>query len=433
MGPGALALVAVLVFAWGALSTRLGRADLSAPLVFVVAGALLSDSLQAGDPHLVQEVVKVAAEVTLVWVLFADAARVQIADLRADLGLYARLLGVGLPLAVLSGAVLAGLLLDGTTIWLALLVGAALAPTDAALGAAVMSDPAVPSRVRRVLNVESGLNDGIVTPVVSLAVAGALAAQSSGGGPTVGGALVELAAGLGVGAVVGLVAGTAMRAARRRGWASEDMAGPAVLAVAVASYCAALAVGANGFVAAFVAGLAFGSTAGRGGASEVFYVEQTAGLASLLTWLLFGVVAVPVVLENAGWQVLAYAVLSLTVVRMLPVAVALFGSGLSGPTVAFVGWFGPRGLASVIFAIVALEDLGADAELAVAVIATTVLLSVLAHGLTARPFATRYGATVPGAGQPTPDDGTAPPTPVRGLVHRRRDLSVAPPPSGRGA
>ena len=416
MDAAAVALVALVVFGWGLVSARLGRADLSAPIVFVAVGLLLSEVLHVIEPDVSHEAVKIVAELTLVWVLFADAARVKLTDLQGDLGLYARLLAVGLPLTIAAGTLLAMWLFDGMGVWLALLVGAALAPTDAALGATVMTNPAVPARVRRVLNVESGLNDGIATPVVTVAIAGAAAAAGIHGQPSVGGAFVDLALGLATGVVFGVVGGLTMRMARRRGWATEDLAGPGVLALALAAYAGTLWLGGNGFVAAFVAGLAFGNFAGRGGATEVFYVEQTAGLVSLLTWLIFGAVAVPTVIENTDWQVIGYAILSLTVVRMLPVGLALAGSGLSKPTVSFVGWFGPRGLASIIFALIALEDLHAEAEHAVAIIGMTVLLSVLAHGLSAKPLATRYGATVADLVPPT---GAELPQPaVRGLLQR---------------
>jgi NhaP-type Na+/H+ or K+/H+ antiporter len=415
MEAAAVAVVMLVVFVWGLLSARLGRADLSAPIVFVTVGLLLSYGLSIDEAEATQEVVKVLAEVTLVWVLFADASRVGIRELRADLGLYTRLLAVGLPLTIAAGALLAAWLFGGLGFWLALLVGAALAPTDAALGAAVMTDPTVPERIRRTLNVESGLNDGIATPVVTVAIAGGAAAESLQGAQGPGAALIDLAIGLAVGIGAGLVGGRAMRAARRRGWASEDFAGPGVLALALAAYAGTLWLDGNGFVAAFVAGLVFGNTAGRGGVKEVSYVEQTAGFVSLLTWLLFGAVAVPIVIDHTDWQVILYAVLSLTVVRMLPVALALIGSGLNPPTVAFIGWFGPRGLASIIFALLAVEELDSDAERAVAVIGMTVLLSVFAHGLSAKPLAKRYGAGAP----PAPD---APQTrqqlPVRGMTHR---------------
>lgn len=417
MDAGTLALVMFVVFAWGLLSARLGRADLSAPVLFVAVGLLLSEGVQVVDAHAAQEAARLLAEVTLVWVLFADASRVRLRELRADLGLYARLLGVGLPLTIAAGTLLAAWLFDGTGVWLALLVGAALAPTDAALGAAVMSNPAVPARVRRVVNVESGLNDGIATPVVMVAIAGAATVEGLPGSGAAG-ALVDLAVGVAVGAVVGGLSGRAMRLARRRGWASEDFAGPGILALALAAYAATLALGGNGFVAAFVAGLAFGSSAGRGGAREVFYVEQTAGFVSLLTWLVFGAVAVPAVLQEADWRILAYAVLSLTVVRMVPVWLSFAGARLAPATTAFVGWFGPRGLASIIFALIAMEELDVDVRRPVAVIGTTVLLSVLAHGLSAKPLADRYAASVPDSPAPPSGEGAGTEVPVRGLPHR---------------
>jgi NhaP-type Na+/H+ or K+/H+ antiporter len=422
MDAAGITVIALVVFGWGLLSARLSKADLSAPMVFVGVGVMLSEVLDVIDPNVSHETIKVLAELTLVLVLFADAARVRLRDLQADLGLYARLLGLGLPLTILAGTMLALVLFDGMGFWIALLIGAALAPTDAALGAAVMTDPAVPMRVRRVLNVESGLNDGIATPVVTVAIAGA--AVEGAHAPTVGGALVDLAIGVAIGIAVGLAGGRAMRAARRRGWASEDLAGPAVLSLSLVAYAGTLAVDGNGFVAAFVGGLLFGNVAGRGGAKEVFFVEQTAGLISLMTWLLFGAVAVPIAWREADWQVVVYAVLSLTAVRILPVLLGLLGAGLSRSTVAFIGWFGPRGLASIIFALIALEDLHGAVDRAVAVIATTVLLSVLAHGLSARPLAARFGATNAGAASGPPEvPGSQPP--VRGLLQSHSHAAPA--------
>jgi NhaP-type Na+/H+ or K+/H+ antiporter len=431
MEAGAVALIMLIVFGWGLVSNRLSRADLSAPIVFVTAGVLLSTGVHVIEPEAPREIIKLLAEVTLVWVLFADASRVGPREIRSDMRLYTRLLGIGLPLTIAAGTLLAALFFDGLGFWLALLVGAALAPTDAALGAAVMSDPAVPERIRRLLNVESGLNDGIATPVVTVAIAGAVAAETVQGAPSPGGALIDLAIGLAAGGLTGLAGGHSMRIARRRGWASDDLAGPAVLALALVAYAGTLWLDGNGFVAAFVAGLAFGHFAGRGGTREIFYVEQTAGLVSLLTWLLFGAVAVPIVVDHADWRVVGYAVLSLTAVRMLPVGLALLRSGLSLPTVTFVAWFGPRGLASIIFALIAVEELHGSAELAVAVIGMTVLLSVFAHGVTAKPLAGRYAAIVAGTPPVPAGNGPPPHLPVRGLLHRHRhtDTSTPAPPS----
>ena len=390
MTAGILALVAATVVAWGILSARLERADLTAPIVFVGVGVLIAN-ITSLEPAVEAEAVKLLTELTLVWVLFSDAARVRVRELRSQTGIYVRLLGLALPLTVVAGWLLAWGLFGNFDVWLALLVGAALAPTDAALGAAVITNPVVPARVRGILNVESGLNDGIVTPVVMVALAGAAAAEGhSSHGATH--ALVQLLIGVVIGVGVGGGGGWILRAARSRHWVDEEFAGPAVLALALLAYAASVAIDGNGFVAAFAGGIAFGHFAGRGAPQQVFYVEQTAGLASLLVWMTFGVVAVPLVVDAAGWQLLLYAALSLTVVRMLPVALLLMGSSLDRRAAAFIGWFGPRGLASVVFALLAIEELGPRADTAVAVIVTTVLVSVLAHGFTAGPLAKRYGA-----------------------------------------
>ncbi len=405
-----LAIVAALIFAWGAVSARLQRFDVTAPIIFVIAGLVLTHgplgALGFAPSH---ETVKVLAEATLVLVLFSDASRVGLRDLRAELGLCLRLLGIGLPITIGLGMLLALALFGHINVWLALLIGAALAPTDAALGAGVMVNRAVPARIRRLLNVESGLNDGIATPFVLVAVAGAgTAAHESGIGP--GKALAELAIGLAVGAVVGGVGGWLVRLARSRDWVAEGFAGTAVLGLAVCAYASAVALHGNGFIAAFIGGLAFGSAAGRRGEPLVPFVEETGALVSLLVWLAFGAIAVAPLFEDLTWELVVYAVLSLTVVRMAPVALALIGAKLGWPTVVFVGWFGPRGLASVVFALLALEDLGEKvAGPAVAVITATVLLSVIAHGVSAEPLARRYGAVSTPA--EAPQDSSAPSEP----------------------
>lgn len=395
--PAALATV----FCWCVFARRLERVGLTAPIVFVTVGWMLAVVFGMTELEGERELVKVIAEVTLVWVLFADASKVRMSQFRRDLGIYTRLLGVGLPLTVALGAVVAVVLLDFDA-WAAVLLGAALAPTDAALGATVMSNPRVPEHIRRALNVESGLNDGIATPIVLVAIAGVATAEGIPGVDDPGRAVLALLVGLVVGAVVGGLGGFITRWARRQGWLSEDLGGPAVLALALLAYTGALVVEGNGFVAAFVGGLVFGGTAGRGGPKEVAFVDQSGALASMVSWLTFGVLVVPVIGDWLSWSVIAYAVLSLTVVRMLPVALALVGApGFDRFGVLFVGWFGPRGLASVIFALLALEDLHDAGTEVVAVIALTVLLSVVGHGLTANPLARRF-ATSPTATSPTP-------------------------------
>ena len=244
---------------------------------------------------------------------------------------------------------------------------------------------------------ESGLNDGIVTPVVLLAIAAAATAEGLADAPGTGRRWLSSPSG---GWWGGRRRGRRwlLQRARSAGWASEDFAGIAVLALALLAYAAARGLHGNGFIAAFCGGVAFGAAAGRRGRAELVFLEQASGLVSLLVWLAFGAVAVPLVLERADLMTVLYAVLSLTAVRMLPVAVATARAGLDWETVLFVGWFGPRGLASLVFALLALEELGAGADDAVVVVAVTVVLSVLAHGATSEPLAERYRRAVAARG-----------------------------------
>ena len=428
-----LAMVAALVFGWGALSARLERFEVTAPIAFVVAGLLLTHGPLAFlgvAPS--RELIKELAEFTLALVLFSDASRVGLHELRVDAGLYLRLLGVALPLTIGLGTLLAFALDSGAGIWLALLVGAALAPTDAALGAAMMANPAVPARIRRLINVESGLNDGIATPFVSVALAGAATAgEAAGHCPAA--AAAELAVGILIGIAVGGAGGLLVNAARKRGWVAEGFAGPAVLGLAVCAYASSVALHGNGFIAAFVGGLAFGTTGGRRGQPLVPFVEETGALVSLA-----GLAGVRRCRRRTGSGRPELA--DRAVRGPQPYGDpdgASSGShwsahGLDRATIALVAWFGPRGLASVVFCLLALEELGNPAaDHAAAVITVTVVLSVVAHGATADPLANRYaghlarqahqfaGAEIPGIperrlthrtarGEPNPADSSEP-------------------------
>ncbi|MFI7061295.1 cation:proton antiporter [Kribbella sp. NPDC050124] len=400
MTEAAFAVLALLVLAWAVTSDLLARANITGPLVFTVAGFVLGNpdwgplTLDVGTPS-----VHLTAELTLALLLFADAARVNISRLKHDIYLPGRLLGIGLPLSVVFGSLLAAWFFDDFTWALAGFVGAALAPTDAALSAQVINDERIPMRLRRALNVESGLNDGIVTPVVTFTLAVAAAelgtARPDGTSTDGGGALVELAVGVTVGLVIGLGGARLLMFGSQRRWTSRGALRLGTLAAALGSFALAIAFSGNGFIAAFLAGLAF-----RAGLDEevldaddaVEPPELLGEILAFVVWFLFGAALVPIAVHNFGWPLLAYAVLSLTVVRMVPVALALIGKGLDLRTVGFVGWFGPRGLASVVFALLAVEELGETelVERAVAAVSLTVLLSVVLHGVSAGPLGRRY-------------------------------------------
>jgi sodium/hydrogen antiporter len=409
------AVFAVAVVVFVSQSRRFERLSLSAPIFFTVVGVLLAKTLFSGQVH--PELVRSLAELTLALVLFHDAAQVRPRQLRPDAGLCVRLLLVGLPLTMAAGYVSARLLFPGAGAALALLLCAALAPTDAGLGAATVLNPVVPARVRRVLNIESGLNDGLSTPVVLFAIASAATVS----GPSGVGALRELALGLAVGVVLGSGCGLLLSSALQRGWLLDELLPVATLVVPVLTYYGAVWAHGNGFVSAFVSGTAFAAAADRaslpsqqrGESTQAFHLTDSVSLVlGYAVWTLFGLVAVAHLGVLLTWSGLAFGLLSLTVLRMVPVALVLLGSGLRAQTTLFIGWFGPRGLASVVFALLADEQLGEDRALQpiLGAIAVTVLLSVVVHGLTAGPWAAKYGAwadrerpsrELGGSGEPT--------------------------------
>jgi sodium/hydrogen antiporter len=389
-----------VLFGWSVVSDRLAGRNVTGPIVFVAAGLLLANSswgIVTVDVE--NSTVHLLAEVTLGLLLFADASKVPWAAARGDLPLTSRLLCIGLPLSILAGAALALVLLPSVPVALAGLIAAGLAPTDAALSASVIADERLPIGVRRVLNVESGLNDGIATPVVTFFIASAASMLGIAGHHDEAGfgALEQLAIGVATGAGLALIGGRVLVIAHRRGWMEHGSRRLATLAIAVLAFQVASEVGGNPFVSAFVGGLIFGAMVGEDNIESVELTELGGSLLSLLLWFSFGAAFVIPAFEHLSARVVVYAVCSLTVVRMVPVAVALFGAGQDRATVAFIGWFGPRGLASVVFALLAVEDLGdSDPRVldAVHTIAITIVFSIVAHGLTGRPLAGRYLARI---------------------------------------
>ena len=398
MTEATFAVLALLVLGWAITSRALTRVNISGPLLFTAAGYLLANPDWGPlSVHYEASSIHVIAEITLALLLFADASRVSIAEVKRDIRFPARLLGLGLPMSVLLGSLLAAWLLDDISWALAGFVGATLAPTDAALSAQVINDERIPLRIRRVLNVESGLNDGIVTPVVAftLAIAATELGKAGHHDPHGGGALVEVAIGAAVGIALGLGSAFLIALGSRRDWIVAGGRRLAALGAALSSFGLAVALDGNGFIAAFVAGMAFGT----GWQNDSVTVEEAGELPELLgevlafvVWFLFGAVLVPVAFNGLRPAVLMYALLSLTLVRLLPVALALVGTGLDRGTVLFAGWFGPRGLASVVFALLAVEELGEVPVVvpAIAAVSLTVLLSVVLHGVSAGPLGGRY-------------------------------------------
>jgi NhaP-type Na+/H+ or K+/H+ antiporter len=398
----ALPAIAALLLAYAAISGRTAGTPITAPIVFTVGGLLLGASaVGLIDVHPAAETVKLLAEVTLALVLFSDASRVDLSALRAEIALPARLLGIGLPLTIAVGFG-AALFLLGDLAWPeALLLAVILAPTDAALGQAVVTLPILPSRIRQGLNVESGLNDGICVPLFLIVLAIAQAEAGAIGG---GAAARLVAEQIGYGIVAGIGAGAIAAAilviAGRHRTIDPLWAQTVPLTAALLAYTVAVPLGGSGFIAAFVGGLTFGAIRhrtevnhGDGESSDgADLLDEAGDLFNAITFIVFGAVLLGPALGNLSWAVLGYAVVSLTVVRMVPVALSLVGTHPRAPTVAFLGWFGPRGLATIVFVILIFEESGElpHEELLLTTAVITIGLSVLAHGLTAAPLADRY-------------------------------------------
>ena len=391
-----IGLISLAVAAYTLVAGWLARRSVSAAFSFVAIGAVIGGIgvgvMTEVEPDVT--VLTLLTEVTLALVLFSAASTIRIRRLEDDSTLVLRLLAIGLPLSIIGGTLLAFGLFPGISIGIALLIGAILAPTDADLGQAVVTDESVPMRIRRILSVESGLNDGIAAPVVTVGITLAAFSDLSGTDPVID-AIAELIVAAAIGIVIGGFGRWFFIKAVVRKTSSESAQKLYVLALALAAFFLASGFGGSGFIAAFVAGIVFGVGSKKHVERAVGFTEAQSVLLSILVWLIFGFVLVrEQVLENFDLVFILYALLSLTLIRMVPVAIALIGSRFDRVTLLFVGWFGPRGLASIVFVLIAVEQLelvGESTGPLLPVVTWTVLLSVILHGFSARALATRYG------------------------------------------
>ena len=390
-----IATISALVLAYGLVSRRIVTTPITGPIVFVGAGMLVgSGGLDFIDVDAGSGVLRTTAEATLVLLLFTDAIRIDFTRLRKQAALPARLLGIGIPLTVGLGVLAGAALLPGLSVWEVALVAAILAPTDAALGQAVVTNPRVPARIRQAINVESGLNDGLMLPVITILLV------LTGAGIGLDGpqswllfGLAQIGWGVSIGAAVGYVGGRLLDRASEAGWVDGIFRQIATLAIGAGAFAAAELAGGNGFVAAFVAGLGFGIAARDHCQGAFDFAEDEGHMLAMLTFLFFGAAMAGPLLDTLDWRIALYVVLSLTVVRMLPVAIALVGTALNVRTIAYVGWFGPRGIASILFVLLVLEEAELPGGgLILTVVTWTVLASVIAHGATSWSLSERYAS-----------------------------------------
>ena len=395
MNTEAIGAIAIFILAFGSISRRLEKSVITPPMAYVVYGLLISSAaLGLRSVSINNEVIRVLAEITLALVLFTDASRIQLKQLRREYNLPVRLLGLGLPITIALGTILALLLFPSLDIWEAAVLATILTPTDAALGQAVVNSPRVPAYIRQAINVESGLNDGICLPVLLLFVALAEETERATDASywlTFSGK--QIVFGTAIGIVVGYLSSKLIIKSLRRKWMNESFEDLSVLGVSILAYAAADSIGGNGFIAAFCAGLTLGNIAPKSTRQKLYDFGEAEGqLLTLISFLLYGAVMIVPSLSEATWQMWLYAIGSLTVTRMLGVAISTIGSGLQPISVLFIGWFGPRGIASIIYGLVIVEEEKlVSSDLIFTTMVITVLISVFAHGLTAVPGANWYG------------------------------------------
>lgn len=387
-----IAILALFTFIYSILSARIEKLPTSGPIIFVFIGVILGPlGLHWLKADLGQFEFRVLVDLTLALILFIDAANANTSVLKKFLKIPARMLLIGLPGAMLLGAIAAVFLFD-LTVYEAAIIGIALAATDAALGKGVVTNKKVPERLREGLNFESGLNDGLCVPFLLVFIA--LAKGSEGGGESVS-ALALVAQEIGIGALVGiaLAGGGAwiLRFMWNKGWISKVWIQLSVPALAVACFAVAQSSHGSGYIAAFVGGLLFGKLAKESTHKLVMPGEGIGEAMAMLTWMIFGVSVIGQVAGFFTWEIIIYAILSLTIIRMLPIFLSLTGTGESSASKLFLGWFGPRGLASIVFAIIVMNANLPGSKFIAIVVVCTVGLSLVLHGITANPLAKWIG------------------------------------------
>ncbi len=392
-----MAILAAFVFFYSLVSGGLERTPFNGAIVYTAFGLILGP-LVLGVLHLNvdTELLSTLAELALALVLFTDAANANFRELKHSFHIPLRLLLIGLPLTIVLGFIAGVLVFDGLTLLEVAIIATMLAPTDAALGKAVVTNEAVPSNIREGLNVESGLNDGICVPILFIFLALTTNTGTEGGTSMLALKLVAQAIGIGVAVGVGLTfLGTRMlKLFADRGWVTETWRQLPVPALAVTCFAVAQWLGGSGFIACFVGGMLFGGIEKGRRHQLMLAAEGTGDTLALITWVVFGVAVVGQSIGSFSWDIVLYAMLSLTLVRMVPVFLVLAGMNLRADEKLFMGWFGPRGLASIVFAVIVLnERLPGGGTISMTVVCT-ILLSVILHGLSANPLVAALGARI---------------------------------------
>lgn len=395
----------VLVFLYSLVSRRLEQTVVTAPIVFTSAGILLILAMPSSQVLDVQRASLLKlAELGLVMLLFTDATHINLKTLRSREKLPLRLLSIGMLLTILLGAVAAHLIFPQLSIWEAGILAAILAPTDAGLGQVIVRSPRVPLRIRQSLDVEAGLNDGLAVPFFMFFIAVSRIGTDGAGRVLLNYVFEQLGMGALVGLTVGLIGGLLLATARRKEWMAESAQQFGLVALPVLSVLACEPVGGSMFIAAYIAGLAVQAGFRDASTHSLEFTEGWGQLFDYFVFFLFGLF-VAIAFRQFSFVHMLYAILSLTVVRMVPVAIALIGTRLNPASILFMGWFGPRGLASIVLGLVYLEEeahLPGEETIKLAVM-VTVMLSIFIHGFSAFPGIDLYARKVAKLDASTPE------------------------------
>jgi NhaP-type Na+/H+ or K+/H+ antiporter len=384
----------VFILIYSSVAGAVEKTWISGAIIFTAFGLLIGPiGLDLISLKVDREAIRTLAELTLALVLFTDAAGADMGVLKKFEKLPVRLLLVGLPLTILLGFGVGALLFQKLSLFEVALLATMLAPTDAALGKAVVTNETVPNAVRQGLNVESGLNDGICVPILFVFLALATGKAGEGGPWPLAIKLVaeEIGIGLAVGLLLTFLVAGLLKSARRRNWLTETWIQIPIVALALACFASAQYLGGSGFIAAFSGGLLFGVLAKEQREEFLLAAEGTGDIMALITWVIFGAAVVSNAIGNFSWIIVFYAILSLTLIRMLPVFFVLTGLRTNTEGKLFVGWFGPRGLASIVFAVIVVNaNLPNDGIITMTVVCT-VIFSIILHGISANPWAKGFG------------------------------------------
>ena len=385
----------LLIFFYSIISRVLGRTIITGPILFTTAGILVPVFLPVSLE--IEENLKVllfVAEMGLVLLLFTDASRIRLKELLSIRQLPVRLLSIGMLLTIFLGAAAALAVFPHLSIWEAGILAAILAPTDAGLGQVIVSSPKVPLRIRNALNVEAGLNDGMSVPFLMFFIA--MAQPGSGSGSILTKFLVEqLGYGVIIGIGIGLIGGWLLGWAHKKKWMAESLGQLGLVTLPILSMIFSEPTGASMFIISFVAGMASQVGFKEVGDHSVEFTEGWGQIFNLFVFFFLGLM-IPKGWSKIESDLVIYAILSLTIIRMLPVAISLIGAHLKISTVLFMGWFGPRGLASIVLGLVYIEQearLPGEPTIRLAV-TMTVLLSIFAHGFSALPGIGLYSKRV---------------------------------------